>query len=146
MGADGLTNATRYAILNAKYQKAVLKEYYPILYSGKNGRVAHEMILDCRGFKAAGIEVGDIAKRLMDYGFHAPTVSFPVAGTLKVETTESESMEALDRFCEDMRDIREDVDTVDDKGDKVVNLLKLATSTVEVIGTYDWGRPYSEWQ
>src|SRR3546814_7159792 len=79
MGADGLTNATRYAILNANYLKAVLKEYYPILYSGKNGRVAHEMILDCRGFKAAGIEVGDIAKRLMDYGFHAPTVSFPIS-------------------------------------------------------------------
>src|SRR3546814_2471686 len=120
MGADGLTNATRYAILNANYLKAVLKEYYPILYSGKNGRVAHEMILDCRGFKAAGIEVGDIAKRLMDYGFHAPTVSFPVAGTLMVEPTESESMEELDRFCEAMIAIRAEIESVAAKGDKGV--------------------------
>src|SRR3546814_858834 len=146
MGADGLTNATRYAILNAKYQKAVLKEYYPILYSGKNGRVAHEMILDCRGFKAAGIEVGDIAKRLMDYGFHAPTVSFPVAGTLMVEPTESESMEELDRFCEAMIAIRAEVDSVAAKGDKVVNLLKLAPHTAAVIASSDWDRPYSREQ
>ena len=91
MGPDGLTNATRKAILNANYLKAKLEPHYPILYAGANGRCAHEMILDCRSFKKVGVEVADMAKRLMDYGFHAPTVSFPVAGTSMIEPTESES-------------------------------------------------------
>src|SRR3546814_20608387 len=132
MGADGLTNATRYAILNANYLKAVLKEYYPILYSGKNGRVAHELILDCRGFKTAGVEVGDIAKRLMDYGFHAPTVSFPVAGTLMVEPTESESQAELDRFCDAMIAIRAEIAAVErGEADRADNLLKGAPRSEE---------------
>ncbi len=98
MGAEGLTNATKYAILNANYIKARLENHYPVLYAGAEGRCAHEMILDCRSFKSFGIEVTDIAKRLMDYGFHAPTVSFPVAGTMMIEPTESEPKHEMDRF------------------------------------------------
>jgi glycine dehydrogenase len=110
LGNDGIRKATEYAIFNANYMKARLEGHYPILYKGKNGSVAHEMILDCRAFKqSAGIEAGDIAKRLMDYGFHAPTVAFPVAGTLMVEPTESESKEELDRFCDAMISIREEI-------------------------------------
>jgi glycine dehydrogenase len=113
MGADGLTNATKYAILNANYIKSRLKRHYPILYTGKNGRCAHEMILDCRAFKNFGVEVSDIAKRLMDYGFHAPTVSFPVAGTVMIEPTESEPKQELDRFCEAMISIRQEIADVE---------------------------------
>ena len=113
MGGAGLTAATEMAILNANYLKARLEAHYPVLYAGRQGRCAHEMILDCRQFKKAGIEVEDIAKRLMDYGFHAPTVSFPVAGTLMVEPTESESQEELDRFVEAMVQIRDEIREVE---------------------------------
>jgi glycine dehydrogenase len=144
MGADGLTNATKYAILNANYIKSRLEHHYPVLYTGANGRCAHEMILDCRAFKSFGIEVTDIAKRLMDYGFHAPTVSFPVAGTLMVEPTESEPKHELDRFCDALIAIRHEIDEVE-KGhiDKVNNPLKNSPHTVAVVTANEWDRPYS---
>ncbi len=144
MGPDGLTNATRYAILNANYIKSRLEKHYPVLYSGSHGRCAHEMILDCRAFKNFGIEVTDIAKRLMDYGFHAPTVSFPVAGTVMVEPTESEPKHELDRFCDAMISIRHEIDDVQ-KGlsDKLNNPLKNAPHTVSVITANEWDKPYT---
>ncbi|RZA01169.1 MAG: glycine dehydrogenase (aminomethyl-transferring) [Sphingobacteriaceae bacterium] len=144
MGADGLTNATRYAILNANYIKSRLEKHYPVLYTGTNGRCAHEMILDCRSFKNFGIEVVDIAKRLMDYGFHAPTVSFPVAGTVMVEPTESEPKHELDRFCDAMISIRHEIKDVE-KGlsDKLDNPLKNAPHTAAVITANDWAHPYT---
>lgn len=145
MGGEGLANATRYAILNANYMKARLKKYYPILYTGTNGRCAHEFILDCRGFKhTVGIEVEDIAKRLMDYGFHAPTVSFPVPGTLMIEPTESESKEELDRFCEAMISIRKEIEEIENGTyDKVDNVLKNAPHTAGVLLAGEWNRSYS---
>ena len=144
MGGEGLTDATRYAILNANYIKTRLEAHYPVLYAGKEGRCAHEMILDCRAFKNFGIEVTDIAKRLMDYGFHAPTVSFPVAGTVMVEPTESEPKHELDRFCDAMIAIRYEIDDVE-KGlsDKLDNPLKNAPHTAAVITANDWGHPYT---
>jgi len=144
MGGDGLTNATRYAILNANYIKARLHHHYPVLYTGSHGRCAHEMILDCRAFKSFGIEVTDIAKRLMDYGFHAPTVSFPVAGTVMVEPTESEPKHELDRFCDAMIAIRHEIDDVE-KGlsDKVNNPLKNSPHTAAVITANEWEHPYT---
>ena len=147
MGAEGLTNATQYAILNANYIKARLENHYPVLYAGANGRCAHELILDCRGFKAVGIEVGDIAKRLMDYGFHAPTVSFPVAGTLMVEPTESESQAELDRFCDAMIAIREEIAAVEQGyADRANNLLKGAPHTIAVVSADAWDKPYARSQ
>jgi len=145
MGGEGLTNATKIAILNANYMKARLVSEYPVLYSGENGFAAHEMILDTRKFKAsAGIEAGDFAKRLMDYGFHAPTVSFPVAGTLMVEPTESESKEELDRFCDAMLAIREEIREVEEgKADKEDNVLKNAPHTASEISSDDWSHVYS---
>ena len=144
MGGDGLTNATRLAILNANYIKDRLNEHYPILYTGTHGRCAHEMIVDCREFKKSGIEVEDIAKRLMDYGFHAPTVSFPVAGTLMIEPTESEPKEELDRFCDALIEIRKEIREVEDgKADKVQNVLKNAPHTAAVITADKWTMPYS---
>src|SRR5690606_25215970 len=144
MGAEGLTKATKIAILNANYLKARLENHYPVLYAGTNGRCAHEMILDCRGFKNAGIEVADIAKRLMDYGFHAPTVSFPVAGTLMVEPTESESKAELDRFCDALISIREEIAEVENgQADKANNILKHAPHTAEIVTADEWDRPYS---
>ncbi len=144
MGAEGLTNATKYAILNANYIKARLEGEYPVLYSGSAGRCAHEMILDCRAFKAFGIEVTDIAKRLMDYGFHAPTVSFPVAGTLMIEPTESEPKHELDRFCDAMIAIRTEIEEVaTGVFDKADNPLKNAPHTAAVVTADDWRRPYS---
>lgn len=144
MGPDGLTNATRYAILNANYIKARLENHYPVLYTGSHGRCAHEMILDCRSFKAAGVEVVDIAKRLMDYGFHAPTVSFPVAGTVMVEPTESEPKHELDRFCDAMIAIRKEIAAVEQgQSDKANNPLKNAPHTMMVISADEWQRPYS---
>lgn len=144
MGADGLTNATKYAILNANYMKARLEQHYPVLYAGANGRCAHEMILDCRGFKNFGIEVVDIAKRLMDYGFHAPTVSFPVAGTLMVEPTESEPKHELDRFCDALIAIRSEISQVENGGlDKVDNPLKNAPHTAAVVTGNEWNHDYS---
>jgi glycine dehydrogenase len=144
MGGQGLTEATEYAILNANYMKVRLEKSYPVLYAGANGRCAHEMILDCRAFKNFGIEVTDIAKRLMDYGFHAPTVSFPVAGTLMVEPTESEPKHELDRFCDALIAIRQEIDAVE-KGtaDKVDNPLKNAPHTAAVVTANDWAHPYS---
>ena len=144
MGAEGLTNATKTAILNANYIKARLEQHYPVLYAGANGRCAHEMILDCRGFKNAGIEVADIAKRLMDYGFHAPTVSFPVAGTLMVEPTESESKAELDRFCDALIGIRSEIAAVENgDADQKDNVLKHAPHTARVVTGDEWDRPYS---
>jgi len=144
MGAEGLTNATKYAILNANYMKARLEQHYPVLYSGAQGRCAHEMILDCRSFKAFGIEVTDIAKRLMDYGFHAPTVSFPVAGTLMVEPTESEPKHELDRFCDALIAIKKEIDQVENLTfDKTDNPLKNAPHTVSVITANEWEHAYS---
>jgi len=144
MGPDGLTNATRYAILNANYIKARLENHYPVLYTGSHGRCAHEMILDCRSFKASGIEVVDIAKRLMDYGFHAPTVSFPVAGTVMVEPTESEPKHELDRFCDAMIAIRKEIAEVEQgSSDKTDNPLKNAPHTMTVISADEWEHPYS---
>lgn len=144
MGAEGLTAATKYAILNANYMKARLEQHYPVLYSGSQGRCAHEMILDCRGFKNFGIEVVDIAKRLMDYGFHAPTVSFPVAGTLMVEPTESEPKHELDRFCDALIAIRKEISAVEAGTlDKVDNPLKNAPHTSSVVTANEWAHSYS---
>lgn len=141
LGAEGLTNATEYAILNANYIKERLSGHYETLYSGEMGRAAHEMILECRPFKANGIEVTDIAKRLMDYGFHAPTVSFPVAGTLMIEPTESENLEELDRFCDAMISIRKEIEesSADDKN----NVLKNAPHTLAMLTTDNWNLPYT---
>ena len=144
MGGDGLTNATKLAILNANYIKERLSGSYKILYTGTHGRCAHEMIVDCRDFKKAGVEVEDIAKRLMDYGFHAPTVSFPVAGTLMIEPTESETKAELDRFCDALIEIRNEIREVEEgKADKENNVLKHAPHTAAVITADVWDRPYS---
>lgn len=148
MGSEGLTAATKAAILNANYLASRLKEHYPVLYSGENGRVAHEMIFDMREFKkTAGIEVEDIAKRLMDYGFHAPTVSFPVPGTLMVEPTESESKYELDRFCDAMISIRNEIREVEEgKADKIDNVLKNAPHTALEASADEWKHPYTRQQ
>ncbi len=144
MGSEGLTQATQVAILNANYIAARLKEHYPLLYSGKHGFVAHECILDPRKLKSAGIEVEDIAKRLMDYGFHAPTVSFPVAGTLMVEPTESEDQGELDRFCDALIAIRSEIREVEEgKQPKADNLLKGAPHTASAIAQTEWKHPYT---
>lgn len=145
LGGDGLTEATRIAILNANYIKESLKDHYPTLYSGKNGRCAHEMILDCVSFKReGGVEVGDIAKRLMDYGYHAPTVSFPVHDTLMIEPTESESKEELDRFCSAMISIRKEMDEIiSGKADKNDNVIKNSPHTAKAVITDDWKHSYS---
>jgi glycine dehydrogenase len=141
LGAEGLTSATHNAILNANYIKERLAGHYDTLYTGEMNRAAHEMILECRPFKANGIEVTDIAKRLMDYGFHAPTVSFPVAGTLMIEPTESENLEELDRFCDAMISIRKEIEEVsaDDKN----NVLKNAPHTLAMLTANDWNFPYT---
>ena len=144
LGAEGMTDATRYAILNANYIKARLEHHYPVLYARPNGRVAHELIFDLRAFKGAGIEEMDVAKRLMDYGFHAPTVSFPVAGTLMVEPTESEDKAEIDRFCDAMVQIRREIEAViTGKADRVDNLLKNAPHTAEAIASAEWSHSYS---
>lgn len=144
MGEEGLTNATKIAILNANYIKHRLEEHYPVLYAGTNGRCAHEMILDCRSFKNVGIEVADIAKRLMDYGFHAPTVSFPVAGTLMIEPTESESKAELDRFCDALISIRQEISAIESGGsDQKDNILKNAPHTAQVVVSDEWNKSYS---
>ena len=145
LGAKGLRESTEAAILNANYIAASLKGHYDILYTGVNGTVAHEMILDCRDFKkTANVEVADIAKRLIDYGFHAPTVSFPVAGTLMVEPTESEDKEELDRFIEAMISIRSEISAIENgKADTENNLLKNAPHTADCIINQEWNYPYS---
>lgn len=144
LGSEGLTNATQYAILNANYIKARLESHYPILYSGECGRAAHEMILDCRSFKNNGIEVTDIAKRLMDYGFHAPTVSFPVAGTLMVEPTESEDLAELDRFCDAMISIRKEIELASTENPN--NVMKNAPHTLAMLTQDEWNLPYTRQQ
>ena len=148
MGADGLTEATKIAILNANYMAKKLESYYPVLYQGKNGLVAHECILDLRSLKkSAHIEIDDVAKRLMDYGFHAPTVSWPVAGTIMVEPTESESKQELDRFCDALIAIREEVAAIESgKMDIEDNLLKNAPHTAESLIVGEWNHPYSREQ
>ena len=141
LGEKGLKKSTEFAILNANYIKERLHGSYEVLYSGENGRAAHEMIIDCRPFKTNGIEVTDIAKRLMDYGFHAPTLSFPVAGTLMIEPTESESLEELDRFCDAMISIRKEIDesTLEEPN----NALKNSPHTQEMVTSDSWEFPYS---
>ena len=141
LGEKGLKKSTEFAILNANYIKERLHGSYEVLYSGENGRAAHEMIIDCRPFKANGIEVTDIAKRLMDYGFHAPTVSFPVVGTLMIEPTESESLEELDRFCNAMISIRKEIDEA--FLEEPNNALKNSPHTQEMVTSDTWDFPYS---
>src|SRR5438876_3428847 len=145
MGPDGLTEATRYAILNANYIAKRLEGHYQTLYSGHRGLIAHECILDCRPFKAAaGVEVEDVSKRLIDYGFHPPTVSFPVAGTLMVEPTESESKEELDRFCDAMIAIREEIREIESgQASREDNLLHFAPHTLEQVAADAWTHSYS---
>jgi len=144
MGGEGLATATKVAILNANYVAWRLRDHYPVLYRGQNGFVAHECILDTRPLKqSAGVEVEDIAKRLMDYGFHAPTVSFPVAGTLMIEPTESESKAELDRFCDAMIAIREEIREIEiGVADRQQNVLKLAPHTMDAVLADVWDRPY----
>ena len=141
LGEKGLKKSTEFAILNANYIKERLHGSFEVLYTGESGRAAHEMIIDCRPFKTNGIEVTDIAKRLMDYGFHAPTVSFPVAGTMMIEPTESESLEELDRFCDAMILIRKEIDEA--KLDQPNNALKNSPHTLEMLTKDDWNLPYS---
>lgn len=148
MGGEALTHGTKIALLNANYIMSRLSPHYPILYTNDNGRCAHEFILDVRGFKAsAGVEAADIAKRLQDYGFHAPTMSWPVANTLMIEPTESESKEELDRFCDAMIQIRKEIKDVEDgKADKEVNLLKMAPHPQQDLLRSDWDRGYTREQ
>jgi glycine dehydrogenase len=144
LGGAGMTDATKAAILNANYLKARLETHYPVLYANTNGRVAHEMIFDLRAFKTRGVEEGDVAKRLMDYGFHAPTVSFPVPGTLMVEPTESESKRELDRFCEALIEIRREIEeVVTGAADPKDNVLKNAPHTAATVASDTWTHPYS---
>jgi glycine dehydrogenase len=148
LGKEGLKKSTEHAILNANYMKAKLEKHYKILYTGQKGRVAHEMILECRDFKEASrIDVTDIAKRLMDYGYHAPTVSFPVAGTLMIEPTESEGKEELDRFCEAMIAIRQEIENVI-TGEYHINdnTLKNAPHTLAQCTSDEWMFGYSRHQ
>jgi len=147
MGGEGLTEATKIAILNANYIARRLDKYFPVLFKGRRGLVAHECILDLRQWKSAGIEVEDVAKRLMDYGFHAPTVSWPVAGTMMVEPTESESKAELDRFCDAMISIHGEIETVaSGKVDRQNNVLKNAPHTARQVISDSWDRPYSREQ
>jgi glycine dehydrogenase len=147
LGANGLRKATEYAILNANYMKARLEKHYKILYSGRNNTCAHEFIVDLRPFKSLGIEAEDVAKRLMDYGFHAPTLSFPVAGTIMIEPTESEPKAELDRFCDALINIYEEIAAIENgTADKTDNVLKNAPHTLQVITADEWNRNYSRQQ
>ena len=144
LGTSGLKKATEHAILNANYLKEVLAEHFPILYANENGRVAHECIVDFRQFKSLGIEVADVAKRLMDYGFHAPTVSFPVAGTLMIEPTESESKAEIDRFAEALISIKKEIEEIaNGDADAANNVLKNAPHTEQIVISDHWDKPYS---
>ncbi|MGH7537668.1 MAG: aminomethyl-transferring glycine dehydrogenase, partial [Gemmatimonadales bacterium] len=145
MGQEGLVEATKVAILNANYVAKRLEGHYDLVYAGNNGLIAHECIIDTRPFKqSAGIEVEDIAKRIIDYGFHPPTVSFPVVGTLMIEPTESESKQELDRFCEALIAIREEVREIErGEADRENNLLKNAPHTLEDLVADAWDRPYA---
>jgi glycine dehydrogenase len=143
LGPEGLTNATRYAILNANYIKMRLDGAYPVLYTGEMGRAAHELILDLRPFKSL-VSAEDVAKRLMDYGFHAPTLSFPVAGTIMIEPTESESKAELDRFCDALLAIRKEIDEIaEGTADAHDNVLHNAPHTLDVVSADQWAYPYS---
>jgi glycine dehydrogenase len=147
MGADGVKKATEIAILNANYMAARLAPHYPVLYTGRSGRVAHEFIVDCRPFKASGVEVEDIAKRLMDYGFHAPTVSFPVPGTMMIEPTESEPRAELDRFCDALISIRQEIRAVEEGRMRAADSpLKHAPHTAHAVTADSWDRPYTRAQ
>jgi glycine dehydrogenase len=148
LGGEGLSEMARYAILSANYVKARLESHYDILYTSVNRRVAHEMILDLRPFKdSAGIDEQDLAKRLIDYGFHAPTISFPVAGTMMVEPTESEPLAELDRFCDAMIAIRNEIRQITDgEADRTDNVLKNAPHTAEAATVEDWKHPYTREQ
>jgi len=147
LGPDGVADASRYAILSANYIAQRLEKDFPILYKGEKGYVAHECILDCHEFKAAGIEVEDIAKRLIDYGFHAPTMSWPVHNTLMVEPTESEPLVELDRFCDAMISIHKEIDAVAaGTADKQNNVLKNSPHTASTIASDKWDHPYSREQ
>jgi glycine cleavage system P protein (glycine dehydrogenase) len=145
MGQDGLTRATKVAILNANYIAKRLAGHYNLLYSGPNGLVAHELIIDTRPFKAsAGVDVEDIAKRIIDYGFHPPTVSFPVIGTLMIEPTESEPKEEIDRFCDALISIRQEIREIEEgRAPRENNLLTNAPHTLVQVIADDWSRPYS---
>jgi glycine dehydrogenase len=144
MGPDGLTQATKIAILNANYVAHRLQNYFPVLYRGATGLVAHECIVDLRGWKKHGIEAEDAAKRLMDYGYHAPTLSFPVPGTFMIEPTESETQVELDRFCDAMISIHGEMQAVvTGESDKANNPLKHAPHTAKVVTADEWTRPYS---
>ena len=144
LGADGLKKATEIAILNANYLKTLLEKKYSVLYTSEKGRVAHEMIIDFRKYKSHGVDVSDIAKRLMDYGFHAPTVSFPVAGTLMIEPTESESLAELDRFIDSMNSIKDEInDLVEGKVDAINNVLKNAPHSMRSVIDSNWNKPYT---
>ncbi len=146
LGARGMTQASEYAILNANYIKSRIEEHYDVLFVGENGRSAHELILDLRPFKSV-MSAGDLAKRLIDYGFHAPTLSWPVAGTVMVEPTESESKDELDRFCDALLAIREEADAVA-RGDvdENDNVLQNAPHTVAEVTADEWHHPYSRSQ
>jgi glycine dehydrogenase len=145
MGGEGLTEATKVAILNANYIARRLDEYFPVLYKGEHGTIAHECIVDTRVVKASsGVEVEDIAKRLMDYGFHAPTVSFPVAGTLMIEPTESESLAELDRFCDAMISIRAEIGEIESgTADRTDNVLKNSPHTLRRVTANEWDHTYT---
>src|SRR5690606_27073898 len=148
LGASGLKTATEYAILNANYMKVRLAKYFPILYAGNNGTCAHEFIVDLRPFKAScGIEAEDVAKRLMDYGFHAPTMSFPVPGTIMIEPTESEDKGELDRFCDALLSIREEIRAIEEgRSDQKDNPLKNAPHTQAMVINSEWNHSYSREQ
>ena len=144
LGKEGLKESTEMAILNANYLKTQLEKNYSVLYTSDNGRVAHEMIVDFREYKSGGVEVVDIAKRLMDYGFHSPTVSFPVVGTLMIEPTESESLSELDRFVESMNSIKSEInDLIEGKADPVDNVLKNSPHTIHTVINSDWNHTYT---
>jgi glycine dehydrogenase len=145
LGREGVSDATKYAILNANYLKSRLEKHYPVLYNGRNGRVAHEFVLDLSQFKkSSDLEVEDMAKRLMDYGFHAPTISWPVLGTMMIEPTESEAKDELDRFCEAMIAIRDEIKEIENgTADIKDNILKNAPHTAIEIASDDWKHPYS---
>ena len=148
MGASGLKRATQVAILNANYMAHRLKDHYPIVYTGRNGRVAHEFIIDLRGFKkTAGVSVDDVAKRLIDFGIHPPTMSWPVAGTMMIEPTESESKAELDRFCEAMIHIREEIRAIETgAADRENNPLRNSPHTAQAVASDNWDHPYGREQ
>ena len=144
LGKRGVKASTEYAILNSNYIKARLENHFPVLYTGAKGRTAHELILDLRQFKAVGVSAEDVAKRLIDYGFHAPTLSFPVAGTIMIEPTESEDKAEIDLFCDAMLQIRKEIDEIaTGEADAKSNVLVNAPHTIKQITADNWAFPYS---